>query len=253
MLIILFLIILSAVIFFGIREPYKNIRFDGTVKYTNIVKVILMFLLNILTFAILGLFIYLVNQSIQGYRELRNVIFNDRQLSNSLNVLDGQISQGTLNQISIPILLIIFMTAILFGAITLLIMDNIYRLISTIIAYKQQNENQTISRLLQGIKEGLNQEVINAYFEMKSNKDKHPLFISQWESIVNILLLGGEIEEAEKLSQYISERKEYCTYTHRLFQSRYKVSLYDYSSLKLYKDRAMKEKTKLSQYKTVKR
>src|SRR5699024_820378 len=84
----------------------------------------------------------------------------------------------TNNQIIIPITSIIVLLILAFVAIIYTLALAIYRLTSSIIAYKQQNNNETVRTLLKGFSNDNRSDVINAYFDMKSNDDKHKLFIS---------------------------------------------------------------------------
>lgn len=239
-------------LFFSILKPYEKLRFDETVHYTGKYKVGLTLILNILTFIGVGYLIFIIHRSRMGYQKLGETITNNKEFNSAFHHLDSHVSQTTLLHISYSFMLGLCIAMLLTVVIFLIIMNNISRLISTMIAYKQQKNNSRINKLFIGIKKDKRHEVINAYFEMKENKDKHPLFITQWRDIVSMLLLEGYIEEAETLNRYIAEREKYCGYVYRLFQSRDKVSLYDYDGLKSDKNKAKKVHKRYNKFRLMK-
>lgn len=245
-----FIVIVTGLIFFGLTQPIKKQKYDATVRYIS--KYILFKFIGLLVVfsVIIGFIIYEIIETAKSYTHLNSILVNNDALDNALREMT--ISESMEFQIVIPILVSIVLLIFAFVGILYTLVLSIYRVTSIIVAYKQQNENETVRTLLKGMNNHNRSNVINAYFDMKSNNDKHKLFISQWKSIVNALLLDGEVKEAELLNSYIFEREKYCEFGNRIIRSNFKISLYDYEGLRKDKDRAMKIKAKFPKRKVFK-
>lgn len=248
--ILLLMVVVTGVIFFGITQPIKKQKYDATVKYTSKFDVFKFSSLFVALLAMIGFIIYGIVETVSGYSRLYTILANNEALDSALRQVTFSESIG--NQVVIPIMASIVLLIFAFVAIIYTLALAIYRLTSSIIAYKQQNNNETVRTLLKGFSNDNRSDVINAYFDMKSNNDKHKLFISQWKSIVYALLLDGEVKEAELLNSYIFEREKYCEFGNRIIRSNFKISLYDYEGLRKDKDRAMKIKAKFPKKKVFK-
>lgn len=90
------------------------------------------------------------------------------------------------------------------------------------------------------------QATVRAYYEMKNSGSKDKLYISQWEEVVRYLLLVGDVEEAESLNRYLHERSNYILYLReKMFESKYKVALFDTDQMNIDKRNAQKRIQKM--------
>lgn len=233
--ILVLMVAMVGAVFFGITQPIKKPKYDSTVKYVSKLYFSKIIALNILLFTMVGFIIQLVVYTKNGYSRFLTILEGNELLEKAL----GQITipQSVTEQVTIPVIISTFLMTLATIAILYTAILAIYRLISTTIGYKQQKENEAVKTLLKSIKNENTQQTINSYFEIKEKENKHELFISQWKGIVNILLLGGELAEAESLNSYVHEREKYAIFGKRIIRSNCKVSLFDYEGLQKDKDR----------------
>ncbi|OEK58924.1 hypothetical protein [Staphylococcus equorum] len=248
--ILLVIILLIGLVFFGITKPIKNPKYDATVRHVGKFYLSTIIALSVAFFVLIGLIVYWINETVKGFNNFGTVIESLEKNKSFIHAIEQiSIPQELSNQLAIPMTISTLLTITAFMIVLYTGVLAIYKLIVTIIAYKQQKGNEAVKSLLYSIENGDTQQTIKAYFEIKDNKDTHELFISQWKAIVNVLLLGGEVEEAESLNSYVHEREKYCIFGKRIIRSNYKVSLFDYDGLQKDKDRG---KAKIEKHTTKK-
>lgn len=244
MIFILFMLMLVCIIFFGVTKPIEKPKYDETVKSVSKFKMVSIITYNVLLFIMIGYIIYLFSKTISSYSQFTKILSSNQSFVNAIEKIT--ISSDMANNLIIPIVVSMLLAMIAFIFIGYIALLGIYRLITTIVGYKQQKNNREASKLLQAIKKDNSHDIVNAYFEMKESKNKYELFTSQWSEIINDLLLNGEVKEAENLNAYIHERVKYCVYRKRIFRSVYKVSLFDEKGLIEDKLQANRIKKKIS-------
>lgn len=228
---------------FVMTQPNLRRSFDLTVKKASRFKVFMLSLSTILSIGLIFIVIYLIQQTSLGVTNLQNELTSNHAFIEELK--NVSITSETSDQLTIPLFSFVILSMLTIAVCFYLSYVSIYLIISEIVAFKYQNKHNDFKMLLSGMANKNASKVADAYYEMKNNKSKSKLFIDQWDEVVKVLLLIGEIQEAEQLNMYLHERSKALNNIPKPFfalKNRNKVALYDDEQLRIDKNDAAKIK-----------
>lgn len=228
---------------FILTRPHLRKHFDLTAKRASKFKLILLSLGALVSVALIFNIIYLIQQTALGFSKLQGELTSNSSILEELS--KHTINAETMEQALIPVQTLIIVSVLISLICFYWLYCSIFLIISEVLAFKYQNKHNDFKMLLSGMANKNASKVADAYFEMKNNKSKSKLFIDQWDEVVKVLLLIGEIQEAEQLNMYLHERSKALNNIPKNFvefKNRNKVALYDYEQLRIDKNDAAKIK-----------
>lgn len=230
------------VILYFTFQPYKSRRYDASVKYISNIKLVGITTSGFLFIVILSWFLAQFWMGNAAFVQFLETLDKSKEAQNALSSLPDQLSEHLFNYTSFLFIGIMLISGIVAFYTTLIV----HIVIRYILAFSSRAEHYQLRNLLGELRNQNVQATVRAYYELKNSGSKDKLYISQWEEVVRYLLLVGDVEEAESLNRYLHERLNYILYLRgKIFESKYKVALFDTDQMNIDKGNAKKRVKKL--------
>lgn len=233
--------VIGVVIYF-MFQPYKAKRYDASVKYISNIRFVGITTLGFLFIVLLSWLSAQLWMGNAAFVQFVETLDKSKEARNALSSVPDQLSEHLLNYTSLLFVGIMIISGIVAFYTTFIV----HIVIRYILAFLSRAEHYQLRNLLGELRNQNVQATVRAYYELKNSGSKDKLYISQWEEVVRYLLLVGDVEEAESLNHYLYERSNYILYLRgKMFESKYKVALFDIEQMNIDKRNAQKRIKKL--------
>ncbi|MCM3508967.1 hypothetical protein [Staphylococcus capitis] len=223
-------------------QPYKAKRYDASVKYISKIRFVGITTLGILFIVMLSWFSAQLWMGNAAFVQFLETLDKSKEAQNAFSIVPDQLVKHLFNYTSFLFIGIMFISGIIAFYTTLIV----HIVIRYVLAFSSRTEHYQLRKLLGELRNQNVQATVRAYYEMKNSGSKDKLYISQWEEVVRYLLLVGDVEEAESLNRYLHERSNYILYLReKMFESKYKVALFDTDQMNIDKRNAQKRIQKM--------
>ncbi|QJE26663.1 hypothetical protein [Staphylococcus caprae] len=239
--IVIFPSVFGVAIYFAF-EPYKTRRYDVSVKPLSNIKFVGITALGFLFIIMLSWFLAQLWIGNAAFVQFIETLDKSKEAQHAISSVPDQLSEHLLNYAS----LVLFGVMLVSGIVAFYTAFIVHFVIRYILAFSSRTEHYEVQKLLGELRNQNVQATVRSYYEMKNSGSKDKLYISQWEEVVRYLLLVGDIEEAEYLNHYLHERSNYIPYLRgKMFESKYKVALFDIDQMEIDRRIAKKRVQKL--------
>lgn len=243
---IVMIAVIGGILSYFIYKPYNQRRFDASTKFIDKKKALYISSIGFLFVAIIVYFLTQLWNGNAAFIHLVDELDKSKEASHVIFSLPDQLDIDLFNFIS----LIFIGMLIVLGCVAYYTTFIIHTVIRHIKSFLYQRDHEEIHVLLRELRNKYFpanvQSAVRAYYEIKNSGSKDKLYISQWEEVVRYLLLVGDVEEAESLNRYLHERSNYARYTRdKMFESKYKVALFDINQMEIDRHIAKKRVQKL--------
>ncbi|HHC5942918.1 TPA: hypothetical protein ACN4VG_002347 [Staphylococcus aureus] len=233
--------VIGVVIYF-MFQPYKAKRYDASVKYISNIRLVGITTLGFLFIVMLSWLSAQLWMGNAAFVQFIETLDKSKEAQHAVSSVPDQLSENILNYAS----LLLFGVMLISGIIGFYTTFIVHLVVRYILAFSSRAEHYEVQKLLGELRNQNVQATVRAYYEMKNSGSKDKLYISQWEEVVRYLLLVGDVEEAESLNRYLHERSNYILYLReKMFESKYKVALFDTDQMNIDKYNAQKRVQKL--------
>lgn len=233
--------VIGVVIYF-MFQPYKAKRYDASVKYISNIRFVGITTLGFLFIVLLSWLSAQLWMGNAAFVQFIETLDKSKEAQYAVSSVPDQLSENILNYAS----LLLFGVMLVSGVIGFYTTFIVHLVVRYILAFSSREEHYEVRKLLGELRNQNVQATVRAYYEMKNSGSKDKLYISQWEEVVRYLLLVGDVEEAESLNRYLHERSNYILYLReKMFESKYKVALFDTDQMNIDKRNAQKRIQKM--------
>lgn len=228
--------VIGLVIYF-MFQPYKAKRYDASVKCISNIRFVGITGLGFFFIVMLSWFIAQLWMGNTAFVQFLETLDKSKEARYALSSVSDQVVEHLFNYTSLLFIGMMFISGIVAFYTTFIV----HIVIRYILAFSSRAEHYQLRKLVGELRNQNVQAIVRAYYELKNSGSKDKLYISQWEEVVRYLLLVGDVEEAEDLNRYLHERLNYILYLReKVFESKYKVALFDTDQMNIDKRNAKK-------------